>query len=224
MHVAKVGYGPDSFSVRAKEGFEFSGVTSTTVENNISSFCIGYQLLYVPYGSREHTITRIREMLLNCGWMVTIELCDVFEDIQFLKNSPHYTVSGEIETCLNLGVILRALGQKIGGLVGKQEQSLLARQFNCGLVAGFVHAGTHELTECLRQKFPPANCVHHNSNATLFLSGDDVGYVDTASLCRRYRITLSDFHYLIHLIMMSDVGYVINCVASRAILGKDYGL
>lgn len=230
--LAQLGHGASKMVFAPVGYFEYSGTTLTTLLNNIANIIIGHQLLECPYGTIADSTEWVQERLRFCGWFCTIEVCRKLEGIQFLKNSPHFTTDGQIESCLNLGVMLRALGQKCGTIPGGMTPAN-CHLFNCSLVRGFVHAGTHALTVALRNKFSAdAEAVH--TNATLHLSGSDTGYVTAWSLCNRYSgvkidgeessMTEEDLQYLIELIERSQYGSLINCRASRMILKLDYGL
>jgi len=221
---AVLGVGPTKFTFKPNWYYEYSGTTLTTLLNNLANTIIGLQLLECPFGTIEDTKLWVEARLGVCGWLCTIQTCEYFEDLQFLKNSPVHTVDGEVETMLNLGVILRALGQKSGDLMHPKltfgQQSVL---FNSALTKGFVHAGTHCVTKTLRSKYQ-ADVEAIHTNATIRITGSDVGEIADYSICRRYRITQSQLDDLVSTIETAGPGDTINDIAARAMLKLDYGL
>lgn len=205
---------------------EYSGSVLTTMLNNIANMCIGYQLLVnVDCSSLKRVEESLVATLAGCGWKCTLQRCTFLEEVQFLKTSPCYLVDGRIDAILNLGVILRAIGQRVGDLPGKRTEPIQSRayKFNCALVCGLKHAGSHPLLDTLRRKYS-IECQPEFVNATRFLSGSDIGCCDPISLCRRYDITPRDLHELCSLFQSAGFGDVIDCLAARRILQMDYGI
>lgn len=224
---ASLGHGCGKFSFVPEWYYEYSGTTLTTLLNNIANIMIGEQIANIPIGTKAETISRLSVVLGNCGWSVPFsvsDVCECFEDITFLKNNPVYTQDGSVDSMLNHGVILRTMGQKTWDLPGRGCMEKRGAKFNSSLVSGFKHAGDTELLRTLRLKFPVVTDVVQTSWLIEHLSGDDIGAIDDLSVCRRYKIKLSELHELYSCIMIAGFGDIIDTPASRAILLKDYGI
>lgn len=209
---------------RPVEYFEYSGTTLTTLLNNVSSRCIGEQILRrYELGTRVEMLAYVRRVLDECGWKCTVEVADIPEKIQFLKCSPHLSVDGFYYSTLNLGVMLRCFGQRYGDLPGRGNMEARAVAHNCGLTAGFVHAGETSILHALRRRFPPQGQPVY-TNSTRELTGSATPDISDSSIVARYDITLLDLQELINAVDSSGVGDFIDVAASRAILQMDYGL
>lgn len=224
----KVGHGKSRLLFKPVRYFEYSGSLLTTLLNCVASFNIGRQILEGwSGGTREEARSYVNSVLERCGWKVTCEEEPMFSGVQFLKHSPARTEDGEIVACTNLGVLLRALGQKTGTLPkgDPYEQAVL---FNTGLVSGFKHAGNTSLLRILQDKYPvrvPAAIVdRHGSNITKYHSNGNSSPISDDSVRCRYRLTPGAYWEMLDLLAVSQVGDVIDCEASRAILFRDYGL
>lgn len=223
---SKMGYGKTALRFKAVEGryFEYSGTLLTTMLNNIASLCVGAQLMSLSPTNCHDTDLKVREILETCGWKMDCVLHSRVEKMQFLKCSP-VRCGGGYSAVMNLGVIMRCIGQKHGDLSGDKSTPLKERAAieNGKLVAGFKHSGNTSLYQLYKRKFPllgDAICV--NANRSFTIGGEDV--VMDESLCSRYDITLSQYYEMLSLLEHADFGDVIDCHASRAILKLDYGL
>jgi len=225
QQIAAIGYGEGKYKIVPEWYFEFSGTLLTTFLNNIASLTVGMQLMSIPTGNRLETIERVRQVLLNCGWVLEMSVCEIFEDCQFLKCSPFYSDNGRYDVYMNLGVIMRAIGQKHGDLPGSKKVCIEDRavEFNSQLISGFRHCGDTSLYRLLVAKFGVSLPVYTNANR-LFLDSTVTGLAMDISICARYRIELGDYHELLSLIEFAGYGDIIDCKASQAILQKDYGL
>lgn len=223
----RVGYGKGCLKFKPVEYFEYSGSLLTTLLNCVANLALGFYITqgYTPRSMLE-TQKWIEDRLGSCGWQCTIQRCSSFEEVQFLKCSPCRTVSGKWLPCLNLGVILRSIGQRRGDLPGRGDLAARARSFNAGLVKGFVHAGNHRLLRTLQTKYlSERNAdVQFNSDAARFLTDGLKEILDDASVCARYGISLGAYDELNNLIAHADFGDRISCQASDTILQLDYGL
>lgn len=225
--VCQVGHGPKRLRFRPVKFFEYSGSVLTTLLNNVASFNVGRQILEGwKGGTRKQAHGFVTDVLERCGWRVVCEVEDDFEGIQFLKNSPCFGEDGEIRTFMNLGVILRALGQKTGDLPGKGDWVDRAKMFNRQLVKGMVHAGNHSLLAALERKFNPdvPACPVYNSNALRLLTNGSRAALRDTSVCRRYSASPAEWQELLDVVLASDVGDVIDVSLSRKCIRRDYGL
>jgi len=220
-----IGYGEGKMKFKPKIIFEYSGSLLTTLLNTISSFLI---MLYVfrfrEYESRADAIRIIKDSLYNCGWKCSLEIVDRFEKVQFLKCSPARSVTGRVVSCLNLGVLVRAYGQKTFDLPGRGDLSVRISKFMRAWTMGLRFAGNHVITDMLRAKHVPQGPAAYNSNAIERLE-DGVGdYISSYSLCERYDLSLYELEELVSLWNSADIGYTMECSASNKILMLDYGL
>lgn len=251
----KVGHGRKRLMFRPNRYFEYSGSLLTTLLNNVASFTIGRLILQGwKGGSRVDARRHVQSVLLECGWKVTLEEESSFGGLQFLKHSPCLSEEGEVRAVTNLGVLLRALGQKSGSLPKgdpverstsvlpglaagltqcfRSHSSLVydvaeqARRFNAGLVAGFVHCGNTSFLRLLQEKFPlkADTAVRHGSNITRFLTGGSTILISDVSLLERYQLTTGAYQEMLDLFAVADIGDLIDCEATRTIIHRDYGL
>jgi len=183
----KAGHGREKLLFKPLIPREYSGIVATTVLNNCASFTIAHQLLSsFPLLDERECREEVERRLETVGWKCTLVACPVLERLTFLKHSPVYTVTGEIVACMNLGVILRALGQKSYDLPGRGCLYKRALAFNAALVSGFRHAGNTSLLRLLQSKFPSRGEVVFNSNiASRVVSSGLHPEIDESSLMRR---------------------------------------
>jgi hypothetical protein len=205
----------------------YSGTVITTFTNNIGVSGIGAALesSYSPTLTMDEMYALIPIACASVGYLMTCQRCVNPEDLQFLKMSPCFLESGELSCCLNLGVILRTIGQCAGPLPGKKKipESERILNFNSGVVAGFVHAGDHGLLRVLREKYPSRGSVIKSSYLLQNLSGR-CDRASDLSVCKRYGITPSEWNELLDLLDSSSPGDILWCPAGEKILNLDYGL
>jgi len=226
----QVGYRKEKMTFRPNGPYEYSGSVLTTCLNNVAVCAILFHIVPANPESRERSdlSDHILERIGTLGWSVTIEDCEVLEDLQFLKCSPCYTVEGDVRAVLNLGVILRSMGQKSYDLPGRGPLDMRVRCFMGGWVAGLVHAGEHQLMHTLRELWPMVlrKKKYFNSNAVERLSSRGPHPpLDENSLVRRYRSTLFDLDQLCYLLRVCGT----ECVGVRtrftdSVMDKDYGM
>lgn len=223
----QLGYGPGKLLFRPIRYFEYSGSLLTTLLNCVATFNIGRQIMERwTGGSRADAEKLVRETISSCGWSCTLETEPRIEGIQFLKTSPCRTIHGDIGMVVNLGVVLRALGQKSGEIPGHGDVKSRAREFNASLVAGMVHSGNHSLLRLLEAKFPRhwGTKAVYNSELHRRLIGGSRVVLDDMSVCRRYDITMAQYQDLLDAIEYAGFGDVICTSASSIIIMRDYGL
>lgn len=224
-----IGYGSEKLIFAPVDYFEYSGSVLTTTLNNTAVCAIlfhllgGYDCSDSSDGVRDGVLSRVS----TCGWSVTIEWCDVYEKLQFLKCSPCFTVEGSVRAVLNLGVILRSMGQKSGDLPGRGDIRKRIRAFMCGWVSGLRHVGLHPLLETLQVIFPPTGQKFYNSNAIERLESGGVSNprLDVGSLMRRYDSDPAELDQLCNALSVAagePVG--IHLPVTDKILMVDYGL
>lgn len=225
----EIGYGKEKMVFRPTDYFEYSGSVLTTTLNNTAVSAIIYHILstYSCADDSQTVRANVQARLDDCGWTCTIEWCDVYEQLQFLKCSPCYTVCGEVRAVLNLGVILRAMGQKTRDLPGRGSLAARIHAFMCGWVAGLRHVGLHPLLETLQGMYPPTGQKFFNSNAIERLESGGVANprLDVSSLMRRYGATPFHLEELCSALTFTKGECVGICTdLTNKILMLDYGL
>jgi len=194
-----------------------SGSTLTTFANNIANFYLGLSIYNGTHAgmTKQEVVDIIPRLCGELGYKVTVEVCDVIEDVQFLKHSPVYTVDGKISAALNLGVILRTLGQTDGELTMSPEH------FLSGIINGFKHAGNSTLMRVLRKHVISTKVIA--KHYLIAHSSGREGLLDDNSLVRRYRLSLDEYHDLCSILDSAGIGDVIRTEASIKIMKRDYG-
>lgn len=228
----RLGVGESTMKFRPRGHFEYSGSLLTTLLNNVSNrTLLALILSHLPFGSIEETRMWLNSYVSKLPWSVTCEFCDRFEQVQFLKCSPCLAVDGTVCAVLNLGVILRCMGQCSWDLPGRGDLEKRAFDFNAGLVRGLVHAGDHEMMRILRAKFGCAKAhsgegtvTHYNSHIVEFMSPGLEIELSEVSVIARYGCSLESYECFLSLLRVAEYGDVVDCEASRIILDVDYGL
>lgn len=210
--------------------FEYSGTVITTCLNNVSSLSILWHIVrgYKPL-PRADALEWVRSRLGSLGWVVTIEECIRFEQVQFLKCSPARSVSGRWLSCLNLGVIFRAFGKTTRDYPGSGDLVGRIKAFNAGVVAGLKFAGEHPLMWMLRKKFPLGKslCLKYSwEHLGQEFSSEEL---DADSVMARYEIGgrvlgVGDLECLLDLLWQSSLGDLIIHPVVDAAMQLDYGV
>lgn len=126
----------------------WSGSTITTAINNLANIL---NMLEIA----DRTIYSAADIVAACGaagYIVTVENCDDWHRLQFLKHSPVLDTNGNLRALLNIGVILRLSGTCKGDLPGRSSQPLRdrARAFQASLVQGVSPHARHRLIHNMR--------------------------------------------------------------------------
>lgn len=199
----------------------YSGSTATTMTNNMANMIMGV-VIAEKYRRRacltEHDVI---SAATSCGYNVTLDHCENYAQLQFLKHSPNE----HGEPWLNLGVILRTLGNAKGREIPKKGSvSSRAYAFQCDLVAGFKHAGEHAITRVLAEKYPHGDAFSENYLLQQEL-GNESRHVQVTPLdiARRYDVPPDWIDELVTHLSQSGFGDCIRCRLSDAVFAKDYG-
>jgi hypothetical protein len=214
----------------------YSGSTLTTLINNFANIAIAHSIK----SRLHHDLMRsdceelIRLAAESAGYIVTVQVCDTYHGLQFLKHSPCKTACGAIVPVLNLGVIMRSLGCCWGDLPPYPvEAKLLGRKltfaeraylYNTSQVQCYKNGATHSFLAALRKRFHHDRDIVYTPDSFTVdsISGDFSAYVvDDSELAIRYNVSPEDFRELSESI---EHDAMINIVASRAVLSLDYGL
>jgi hypothetical protein len=200
----------------------YSGSTLTTLINNLANILICKSIV----DTNAFTPEEISAAAALAGFIVTVETCTQPEDIQFLKHSPVSTDAGWLPM-LNLGVMLRSLGQCKGDLPGRGDIGVRARKFTYAYLAGMYPRVEFDLLRQLRSKTIQHTEHVYSRAAARMLPQFDVSpimQVSDTALYRRYRLDLEEIAW------MQTFGEVAHAFTSHRspalskILMKDYGL
>lgn len=225
----------DKIKLKPKGPKLYTGSVLTTIINNIANLSIytAFCDVYSPNMSVKDCENALHQSAEMAGYMITLADCsDCFEDLQFLKHSPVRCPSGW-EPVLNLGVILRILGNCRGDLPGRTTESLDLRSFkyNSSMVASLKHAGDYPFLQKLRahftRPFTEMRDVKHIKENFLIASVTSTSLskpLSDEAVMKRYRVPGWGLEELAELLVSATYGVSICTVASQAILQTDYGL
>lgn len=116
-------FNPKNFvELRPKGPRLLSGSTVTTLINNLANCLIGFAVARCKPETPEGVIAAAATV----GYLVTFEVAEQPEDLQFLKHSPVQR-GGRMIPLLNLGVLLRTLGRCKGDMPGRSKTPMCDR-------------------------------------------------------------------------------------------------
>ena len=206
---------PVRVTLRPTECVVYSGTVLTTLINNVASMAV-FSAVATHDGE-------LSERPLEAGYKTTglDEPCERLEDVQFLKYSCTVTDTG-YNPWLNLGVILRTIGNCKQDLPGRGDLVARARNFNYSLVRALVHSGRHSIMDDLRDVFSHGKTVSVESSLPYFqFTG---GEVPIAGILSRYKCDHSEYGEFISLLRDSGFGDTLACAFTRKVMALDYGL
>jgi len=219
-------HAPESFVVKPTTNVLYSGSVLTTALDTLASMLI-YSVFSSKLNGRQtkkQAELLLIQSALECGFGMKVEVCASYHHLQFLKFSPVMSENGRLTAVLNLGVILRMMGQCVGDLPGRNKDGLERRAylFDAGLVAGLTHAGDHELLDCLRDKYRGGTAIY--TNYIVQHSSGQTHRVSSEELSKRYFLLGCEFDEMCWQFTNAKFGDVMSCPAMAKILFKDYGL
>jgi len=230
------------FKIKIDGPFEGSGTVLTTILNHMASSLIAVNIIgnftkLVQCGTDTGKMEEvIQESASFAGHLVTLELCPIFEKLQFLKHSPFSDSSLNWSTNLNYGCILRSLGQVEEDLthiqvnLPKREFDLLTWEEKCNLftgsvIAGLVHEPSSSIMDALRLRFPFVHqCKHSTYTENRSNQSKNNFVISNSSLCRRYNCDENEIQHLCYLISTIRVGSIFTCSLLDKIYLVDYGV
>jgi len=223
--------------LQSSEPIEYSGTVLTTLLNNLAMSCIGLSVHFHTHGknlTKAETLEVIGKAAAKVGYIVTVEVAEKLEDLQFLKMSPYVCDNGVMRVFVNIAVLLRSIGSCNGDLPGRGCLKKRADSWNASLVASYIHAGCSSVLIALRKRFPSTKIVGewaeetnnrlHNGFTLESLVDDDEYEVPDSALCARYDITGAELQYLNECIENAEAFSVVTNSVLRKIFAKDYGL
>jgi hypothetical protein len=142
----------------------YSGSTLTTLINNFANIAIAFAIKTRLQARADITKAECKELVRfaaeAAGYIVTVDVCDTYHDLQFLKHSPCLNTQGEMVPVLNLGVMLRSFGSCWGDVPTFRKQfgsklSFRQRRFlwNVAQVQCYKNCVTHPFLSALRSRF-----------------------------------------------------------------------
>jgi len=209
----------------------YSGSTLTTLVNNLANLLIGLALRErVPDPTLVTKAEFCRSLVAaaaSVGYAVTHEICEVFEDIQFLKHS-YSCVDGGIVPWKNLGTWLRMFGTTCGDLPGSGDITARAKRFNSEVVLSRQGWGNHILRDAFNAHLLPPVSGRMINNAfrevvRVISIGRAEVRVPIESLQRRYRCSYDELIELAHYIRTSTIGDAVFLPIVNTIYQRDYG-
>lgn len=93
----------------------YSGSVFTTIINNLANLLIGWAIAR----RQASTADQVKAAAASVGYIVTYKRAPTIHQVQFLKHSPCFDRSGELQPVLNIGVFLRAVGLCKNDLPGR---------------------------------------------------------------------------------------------------------
>lgn len=215
--------------LRPKGARLYSGSTITTYINSVSQLVMMLAFSTLPFrdmGVAEAGVA-IENACLQAGYVVTLEQCDLVEDIQFLKYSPAMDASGRYRPLLNLGTLLRTSGVCRGDLPGRGSVVERALRFQKALLTGMSPGTSHPLIDVMRRR-----CDHATLDAESVKKATELLYekmagveatFDLISSTKRYRLTAGEAHEMVESMGVAGVGDVVYTDGIDKIMRKDYG-
>jgi len=215
----------------------YSGATITTAINNVAILCIAYCISYVDFSGDEEVeelVYLIKNAASACGYLVSVDICEIPEDIQFLKNSPALDENGVYEPVLNLGVLLRTSGSCRGDLPGRGDLRNRAMRFQHQLLQGMYPYIDTDLVNNMKAMVEGAKNLGQRAErniASRVTSITEYKVVDkrkvvkrfsNEDIFRRYRLTETEIIDIVENFGKLDYKQHYNSSAIRKILLKDY--
>jgi len=203
----------------------YSGLSCTTMINNLANLGIFFEILQVMPRYELRTRSNVQQAIMlgarRAGFILKCDLCNVIEDLQFLKYSP--TLDGGVwKVFINLGVILRNFGFCEGDLPGQGDIRLRAAMYISDVLKSYVHGGNHSIMQAFRTKI--INGETPSTLKTRYLDANFVEHdISDLALCRRYKISISDVQRVAFIVQQSRLCHAYSDPVFDAIMAKDYG-
>ena len=205
----------------------YSGSTLTTLINTLANILIAMSFADAYDAGCINQPNDLIAIARAAGFIITLDVCEHFEDLQFLKHSPVFDVDGNIHPMLNMGVLLRASGMCMADLPGSGDLRDRAFAFQRGLIQGAYPYANCALLDAMRDVVGSGPVVSKAKDEFKYKVEDSkypVYRVDEDSFALRYRLTPLELSYLCELSRQHSYCYAIQTSGSIKILQKDYGL
>jgi hypothetical protein len=207
----------------------YSGSTITTSVNNFASLLIGQSIATSGAETEREIIAAARDV----GYLITLEKCDLIEDIQFLKHSPVLDTKGAWQPLLNIGVLLRLSGTCTGDLPGTTHESLEDRAavFQKALLQGAYPRSNFALVDNMKSVVVGATgrgselAERRVATALAYKVRETVHAIfDSEDVYRRYRLTPHQMRMVDDDFGRAAIGTFHHNPALSCIMERDYGL
>lgn len=198
----------------------YSGSSITTSLNNTALSLIGLNICRLV-GGRMVSKGELRRIIVQAaeemGFMLKVDVCHTYGDIQFLKHSPAL-VDGVVVPYKNIGAMLRGFGTIVGDLPGSTGVSLSKRaaSFNEGVVRSWIHDGNTDVFQTFWRRYVGSDTPSFST----ILSGTKIPMEE---IRKRYSLRVSDCEELLNLISDSYLGDSVESRVLDVIYAKDYG-
>lgn len=212
---------------------EFSGsVFFTTPNNNLAQMLITCELDEQPWDEAESIddLKRmIRDAYYRAGFLVSIEHCDDFHKLQFLKMSPVIDTQKRLRALLNPGVLMRASGVCRGDLPGRGPLIKRAEAFQQSLLTGMYSRVNFNLIAAMRDRVKhakPTKKITDTINNLLLHKAhhdDEQFEVSDTEVYARYELSDAEIAELNHCGRNAGYGTRIHSKAAAKIIKADYG-
>jgi hypothetical protein len=207
----------------------YSGSTLTTVINNLANILIGHSIIM----SGASTSAQIIAAAAAVGYIVTLEKCEIPEDIQFLKHSPVRDIHGVLRPLLNIGVLFRTMGTAKGDVPGRSTTPLRERfaAFEYALMHGMYPRSHFPFVDIRKEALRGSNdklaaaCEQRVQRMLNYRIGTTAEHhFRSEDIYRRYRLTPAEISLLDVDIANQQFDTFHACSAANKVLAIDYGL
>lgn len=210
----------------------YSGFAGTTITNNFANLFIGFCLqIRVPHPGLL-TKSEFKEAFefaaADAGYICHLQICEHFEDLQFLKHSPVLSDNAEYIPTMNLGTYMRGFGTFYGDLPARGSYFETSRAFVSDVVESRLGWGNHEFNRAFHHLVVKHGVKFQETAAygAVFRGkrhGTMRDYIPLSSLCVRYRCTITELTSLVNLISVAQVGDAVEHPLVKKIHDFDYG-
>jgi len=206
----------------------YSGSVLTTSINNMANTLIFLHLIRLLNGRtllKEQVKRLIVQASSESGFILKVDECADYSDLQFLKHSPAL-VNGVVIPYLNIGTMLRGFGTCVGELPGKSKLglNLRARIFNSDVVKSYKHVGEHAVHDAFNVHIIKKSFgLIIDPSATWRSTNHFETRIPTSELCKRYKFKDVEMEELCHIIGSAMIGQRISSKLIDCIMNKDYG-
>lgn len=204
-----------------------SGIVCTTALNTFAVALLVALIMSREFKGENSIIFGAEQL----GYIMTIEECELDEDLQFLKHSPAVDITGRYQPLLNPGVIIRSSGTVWGDLDGSGSLQARADAFQHAFLQGMAtyvsyplvdnmkksveNAGNSKLKKQYDRQNPYAKVVDDEKTILTFTSD---------SIFKRYRLSYVEMEIVDEEFGNLGFGEHMGHPALSKILLKDYGL
>lgn len=216
--------------LQANRRLLFSGSTITTCINNLANILIGHAISRCDFQGDSKTLV---EAAAKVGYIIKCDVCEIIEDVQFLKNSPVFDTTGTLRPLLNPGVLLRLSGTCKGDLPGRGDLRQRGLDMQAGLLKGAYPFSNFRLLDNMRANAGTSNAKIDAivCNTLKYKTADPLAsekypqyLVSSEAMWLRYRLDSSEIYSIEELFGNMGYGHSMADSGLDKVLDKDYGL